>query len=113
MTVGSRILRSTAARFSTLDIDEPVTIEGAGHHRTTVEDLADDVTVVLAEPAQRTGDRRSGRRVAPGVGLRAAAAGHAADRRPPPAARSRSSSVPGVYDFTALRAPSGHWSSPA
>jgi hypothetical protein len=53
MTVGSRILRSTAARFSTLDIDEPVTIEGAGHHRTTIQDLADDVTVVLAEPAQR------------------------------------------------------------
>ena len=53
MTVGSRILRSTAARFSALDIGESVTIEGAGHHRSTVEDLADDVTVVLADPAQR------------------------------------------------------------
>jgi hypothetical protein len=54
MTVGSKVLRSDAARFSKLDIGATVTIEGAGHHRTTIEQVADDTTVLLAAPALRT-----------------------------------------------------------
>ncbi len=54
MIVGSKVLRSTEARFSKLDLDLPVTLEGAGHHLTTIEQVTDDTTVVLAEPAQRT-----------------------------------------------------------
>ena len=54
MIVGSKILRSAEARFSRLDIGASVTIEGAGHYRTTVEEVTGDATVVLADPAQRT-----------------------------------------------------------
>jgi hypothetical protein len=53
MTVGSKILRSEEARFSMLDVGTPVTIEGAGHHLTTVQEVPDAATVVLADPAQR------------------------------------------------------------
>jgi hypothetical protein len=53
MTVGSKVLRSDAARFSKLDVGALVTIEGAGHHLTTVQEVPDAATVVLADPAQR------------------------------------------------------------
>ena len=53
MTVGSKVLRSDEARFSALDVGTPVKIEGAGHHVTTVREVVDDATVVLADPAQR------------------------------------------------------------
>jgi hypothetical protein len=106
MTVGSRILRSIAARFSALDVDEPVTIEGAGHHRTTVQELADDVTVVLADPVQRPvtdGPADVWRPESDCVGrlrdmlLAAAAAGGPVEI----------AFGAGVYDFTAPRTASG------
>jgi hypothetical protein len=53
MTVGSKILRSDEARFSALDVGALVTIEGAGHHLTTVQEVPDATTVVLADPALR------------------------------------------------------------
>ncbi len=68
MTVGSKVLRSDAARFSKLDIGATVTIErgpSSDHHRAgrRRHDGA------AGGPGAADGRRRSGRRVAPGVGL--------------------------------------------
>lgn len=53
MIVGGRALFSQTAKFSSLDLDKPVTIKEAGVHVTTIASFQSNTKVTLAAPAQR------------------------------------------------------------
>ena len=58
MIVGGRALLSQTARFSSLDLDKPVTIKEAGLHVTTIASVQSNTKVTLAAPAQRNVDNQ-------------------------------------------------------
>ncbi len=53
MTIGGRALISETAKFSSRDLNTPVTIQDAGLHLTTIQSFQSSTQVTLATPAQR------------------------------------------------------------